>query len=401
MSKHKYDVVIVGGAVTGSSVAYFLTSNPDFHGTVAIIEKDPTFQKAATALSASSIRHQFSNAVNVKMSQFGTQFIQESAQYLTVGEVKPDLEFRENGYLFLAATDAQEQILRNNHEVQTSCGADVVLLNSSELAAAFPHLSVSDIQLASYGRSGEGWFSNTGLMDAFKRKARQLGAELIIGEVCDLFITGGKVTGVALANGDTIGCDYLVNTSGTRAAQIAAMGSMVLPVEPRRRMIFVFDCEHSPQGTATVNNGRLPLMIDVTGTFCRPEGEYFMTGMSPEDDQAVDPEDFDPRYEEFDLIWEQLAKRSKYFETIRLMNWWTGHYDYNTLDQNAIIGPHSEIKNFLFANGFSGHGLQQSPAVGRGISECIIYGEYRALDLSELGYDRIVRQQPLVENAII
>ncbi len=401
MSRRKYDVLIVGGAVTGSSVAYFLAACPDFDGTVAIIEKDPTHSRAATALSASSIRHHFSKTVNVKISQFGTQFIRDARHLLQIGDSKPDLCFQENGYLFIAVSEQQEQILRANHEIQRSCGADVVLLDQQALKLAFPHLRVDDTRLASYGRSGEGWFSNTGLMNAFRQKARHLGADWIVGEVCAVQRTRQMISGVSLTTGESIDCDYLVNASGTRGAIVANLAGLQLPVEPRKRMLFVFDCAHSPQGTATVNDGQLPLMIDSSGTFCRPEGEFFLTGMTPVNDIAVDPEDFEPRHEEFNLIWANLAARSQHFEAIKLVNWWAGHYDYNKLDQNAIVGPHNEVNNFFFSNGFSGHGLQQSPAIGRGISELIVYGEYRTLDMSELGYDRVANHEPFVENAII
>ena len=401
MRKHRYDVVIVGGAVTGSSVAYFLAANPDFNGSVALVEMDPTFSKSATALSSSSIRHQFSTAINVQISQFGTQFIREFSETMRVNETKPDLFFRENGYLFLAETEAQEHILRANHEVQVSCGADIVLYDANELANAFPHLNTDDIRLASYGRSGEGWFSNTGLMDGFRRKARQLGVTYIVDEVCAISRQSDRITGVSLKSGDVIDCDYVVNASGTRGARVAAMAGLELPVEPRKRTIFIFDCAHSPQGSANVNNGQLPLMIDRTGTFCRPEGECFMSGMTPEHDPLVGPDDFEPRYEEFETIWANLAARSKNFEAIKMVNCWAGHYDYCTLDQNALVGPHNLVNNFLFANGFTGHGLQQSPAIGRGISEMITYGEYRTLDLTPLSYLRFAENRPFIEKAII
>ena len=401
MRKHRYDVVIVGGAVTGSSAAYFLAANPDFNGSVALVEMDPTFSKSATALSSSSIRHQFSTAINVQISQFGTQFIREFAEIMRVNETKPDLFFRENGYLFLAETEEQEQILRANHEVQVSCGADVVLFDTNELAKAFPHLNTDDIRLASYGRSGEGWFSNTGLMDGFRRKARQLGVTYIVDEVCAVTRQSDRITGVSLKSGDVIDCNFLVNTSGTRGARVAAMAGLRLPVEPRKRTIFIFDCAQSPQGSANVNYGKLPLMIDRTGTFCRPEGEYFMSGMTPEHDPLVDLDDFEPRFEEFETIWANLAARSKNFEAIKMVNCWAGHYDYCTLDQNALVGPHNVVNNFLFANGFTGHGLQQSPAIGRGISEMITYGEYRTLDLSPLSHRRVVENRPFIEKAII
>jgi len=401
MRKHRYDVVIVGAAVTGSSVAYFLAANPDFNGSVALVEMDPTFSKSATALSSSSIRHQFSTAVNVQISQFGTQFIREFSETMRVNETKPDLFFRENGYLFLAETEEQEQILRANHEVQIRCGADVVLFDTNELGNAFPHLNTDDIRLASYGRSGEGWFSNTGLMDGFRRKARQLGVTYIVDEVCAISRQSDRITGVRLKSGDCIDCDFLVNASGTRGARVAAMAGLELPVEPRKRTIFIFDCAKSPQGSANVNNGQLPLMIDRTGTFCRPEGEYFMSGMTPEHDPHVDPDDFEPRFEEFETIWANLAARSKDFEAIKMVNCWAGHYDYCSLDQNALVGRHNVVNNFLFANGFTGHGLQQSPAIGRGISEMITYGEYRTLDLFPLSYLRVVENRPFIEKAII
>ena len=401
MRKHRYDVVIVGGAVTGSSVAYFLAANPDFNGSVALVEMDPTFSKSATALSSSSIRHQFSTAINVQISQFGTQFIREFAEAMRVNETKPDLFFSENGYLFLAETEEQEQILRANHEVQVSCGADVVLFDANELANAFPHLNTDDIRLASFGRSGEGWFSNTGLMDGFRRKARQLGITYIVDEVCAVSRQSDRITGVSLKSGDIIDCDFLVNASGTRGVSVAAMAGLSLPVEPRKRTIFIFDCAQSPQGSANVNNGKLPLMIDRTGTFCRPEGEYFMSGMTPEHDPLVDPDDFEPRFEEFETIWANLAARSKNFEAIKMVNYWAGHYDYCTLDQNALVGPHNVVNNFLFANGFTGHGLQQSPAMGRGISEMITYGEYRTLDLSPLSYLRVAENRKKKKKAII
>lgn len=401
MTRSSYDVVIVGGAAVGSSVAYFLAASSDFRGSVAIVEMDPTFSRSATALSSSSIRQQFSNPINVQIGLFGCQFIRDFAESMQVDETVPDLNFAENGYLYLAGTPEQAQVLRANHETQLGCGADIVLLSPSELAQAFPHLKVGDIRLAAYGRSGEGWFSNTGLMDGLRRKARHLGCDYIIGEVTQITRKAARVVSVRLANGDRIDCDFIVNASGTRGAGVAAMAGLEIPVEPRKRTIFIFDCGSSPQGTATVNGGQLPLMIDTSGTFCRPEGEYFMAGTTPQPDPATDPDDFEPEYDQFETLWTQLASRSRSFEAIKLVNCWAGHYDYNTLDQNAIVGAHDELENFIFANGFSGHGLQQSPAIGRGIAELITYGEYRTLDLSPLGYARVASGEPFVEDLII
>lgn len=399
----RYDVVVVGGAVIGSAVAYFLAADPGFDGKILVVERDPTYLKAATSLSSSSIRMQFSNPINVKISQFGSEFIRTFADRMQVaGEARPDLHFHSGGYLFLANSEEQENVLRQNHAVQKACGADVVLWNRDELAGAFPHLRVDDIRLASYGRSGEGWFNNTGLMYGFKAKARELGAEYTTDEVVGIERDGDRVTAVRLRSGADIGAGTVVNASGPRAALTARMAGLDLPVEPRKRTIFVFDCAATPEGTANVNAGRLPLMIDPSGVFCRPEGKFFLAGCPPVEDPAAGFDDFEPRYEEFeDIIWPALAGRSPAFEAIKVVNQWAGHYDFNVLDHNLIVGRHPEVQNFIFANGFSGHGLQQGPAAGRGVSELIVYGGYRTLDLSEVGYERVLENRPFLEKAVI
>lgn len=398
----RYDVVIVGGAVIGSAVAYYLTANPDFKGSVLVIEKDPTYLKASTSLSSSSIRTQFSNPINVKISQYGSEVIRNFADLMQVGDDRPDLNFHSGGYLFLAKSPEQVKTLRENHEVQRACGADVVLWNRDELANAFPHLRVDDIEMASYGRSGEGWFNNTGLMYGFKAKARAQGAEFVHDEVIAIGRTGNQVTSVSLKSGHTVFAGTVVNASGPRAALTARMAGLDIPVEPRKRTLFVFDCAKSPEGSANVNSGRLPLMIDPSGVFCRPEGRYFLAGCPPVEDPAVDWDDFEPRYSEFEeIIWPALAERSEGFEAIKVTSQWAGHYDFNTLDHNLVVGRHPEVKNFVFANGFSGHGLQQGPATGRGVSELIIYGGFRTLDLSEVGFERIAENRPFIERAVI
>ena len=239
-------------------------------------------------------------------------------------------------------------------------------------------------------------------MSGFRNKARALGAEVISDEVTAIGRTGDAVTSVTLKSGATIQAGTVVNASGPRAALTARMAGLDIPVEPRKRTLFVFDCAKTPEGSATVNQGHLPLMIDPSGVFCRPEGRFFLTGAVPIEDPAVDWDDFDPRYEEFeDIIWPALANRAQQFEAIKVVNQWAGHYDFNTLDHNLIVGRHPQVRNFVFANGFSGHGLQQGPAAGRAVSELIIYGGYRTLDMSEVGYERIVENRPFLEKAVI
>ncbi|AUH32099.1 NAD(P)/FAD-dependent oxidoreductase [Paracoccus tegillarcae] len=397
-----YDVVIVGGAVIGSAVAYYLMADPDFDGKVLIVERDPSFAFASTSLSAASIRTQFSNAINVQISQYGAQVIRDFADLMAVGDQRPDLCFQPGGYLFLAASEAQAETLRANHQVQRDCGADVVLWSPDQLARAFPHLRVDDVALASYGQSGEGWFDNSGLMNGFRAKARALGADFVADEVTGITRQGGVVTGVTLRSAGQIAAGTVVNAAGPRAAQVAQMAGLTIPVQPRKRSVFVFDCANSPQGSAAVNEGRLPLMIDPSGVYVRPEGRCFLTGCPPQDDPAVDYDDFAPRHQEFeDIIWPVLAERSPAFEAIKLVSMWAGHYAYNTLDHNLIVGRHPEVANFIFANGFSGHGLQQAPATGRGVSELIAHGGYRTLDLAPLGVERVLENRPFLERSVI
>jgi len=239
-------------------------------------------------------------------------------------------------------------------------------------------------------------------MNGFKAKARALGAEYVTDEVVAIARSGDRITGVTLKSGAVVQAGTVVNASGPRAGLTAQMAGIPLPVEPRKRTLFVFDCAQTPEGSAAVNGGRLPLMIDPSGVFCRPEGRFFLSGAAPAEDPVVDFDDFEPRWEEFeDQIWPMLAARSPAFEAIKVVNQWAGHYDFNALDHNLIVGRHPQVQNFLFANGFSGHGLQQGPAAGRGVAELITYGRYRSLDLSEVGYERIIENRPFLEKAVI
>ncbi len=379
----KADVVICGGAVVGSAVAYFL-KELGFDGSVLIIERDTSYAQSSTALSASGIRQQFSSPLNVKISQFGAEFIKGAPDRWGV-----DLNLRESGYLYLANTVMGAQILRENHDVQIGEGADVSLIDPDRLAEQFPHLRLDDVLLGSHGRSNEGWFDGAGLMQGMRV------GEYIQDEVVDIELADGQVCGVKLASGRAVECGVFVNAAGPRAAVVANMAGMDIPIEARKRTNFLFDCMEPPTGD-------LPLIIDPSGVWVRPEGKYFLTGCSPADDPEVAFDDFDPRHSEFeDIIWPALAARSANFEAIKPLRFWSGHYAYNTLDQNAVVGPHPEIGNFMFANGFSGHGLQQSPAVGRALAEMICFGEYRSLDFSTLGYERILTNSPVLERCVI
>jgi len=393
-SRTGYDVVIIGGAVMGSSVAYFLSENPDFRGTVLVVEQDPTYAKSSTALSAASVRHQFSNPVNIAISQFCTEFITNFHERVEVDGESPDLGFRETGYLFLA-TGAGMDTLRRNHAVQRRCGAKVSLLDPDEIRRRFPFLFTDDLAGASLGDHHEGTLDANSLLQGFRRRARHNSVEYLDDRVVGLTLGHGRVITVDLEAGGQIPCGTVVNCAGPHASTVAAMAGLALPVEPRKRSVFLFACR-SPLGPD------LPLIIDTSGMWVRSEPPHYLAAGVPIDDPAVDHDDFAVRHDEFDeQVWPALAHRIPQFDRIALKSSWAGHYAYNTLDHNAVIGAADAVPNFIFANGFSGHGLQQAPGVGRGISELICYSKYRSLDLTDLGHQRIVERRPFTEDSII
>lgn len=388
----QYDVVIVGGAATGSSLAYFLSASASFDGSILVIEKDASYQKCATALSAASIRHQFSTPENIQLSQFGTEFLRHFGDTLAVDGDRPDVGFQEKGYLFLS-TPGGEKVMRENNALQRSLGADIVLKTPAELKATWPWLNVEDLALGSYGVTGEGWLDAYGMMRAFRRKAIAQGVTYIEDEVVAINKAGRTVTGVTLKSGRQIACATLVNAAGTGAAALSAQVGVVLPQESRKRCVFYFTC---PEKIADC-----PMIIDPSGAYFHPEGEGFIGGIQPPQDQDPECFDYDVQHELFDeLLWPILAARVPAFEALRCEHAWAGHYDYNTFDQNVILGYHPAVENMVYANGFSGHGMQQSPAVGRGLAELIEFGKYRSLDLSRMSWERVLNNQPIVEQNV-
>jgi FAD-dependent oxidoreductase domain-containing protein 1 len=388
-----FDIVIVGGGVIGSSAAYFLAAQPAFGGTIAVIERDATYAEAATPRSAGGIRQQFSTPENILISAFGASFIKSAKEHLAVGGEEPNLQFHEGGYLFLA-THAGLRTLVDNHHVQHQLGAETQLLTPGELAATFPWLNCGDLAGGSFGPRNEGWLDPYSLLQAFRRKARSLGVTYIQDEVAGLELAHNRVTNVRLGSGESLACGGVVNCAGVNAWRVAAWIGLDLPVRPRKRLVYVFDCREELTG--------VPLTIDPTGVWVRPEGANFICGVSPEEANDPDSTDFEIDYRPFEeMIWPTLAHRIPAFEAIKLIRAWAGHYDYNVLDQNVIIGVAPHVPNFLMANGFSGHGLQQSPAIGRALSELIAFGEYRTLDLRRFGYERVLNGQAIREVNVV
>jgi len=388
-----FDVVIVGGAVIGAAAAFFLAEALPRSARVLVLEADPSYTTCATTRSLASIRHQFSTPENVRMSMFGTAFLRQAGERLAVDGAAPAIGFVEAGYLFLA-TPAGWPTLERNHAVQRAEGAEVALLARAALAARFPWLTTNDLAGGSLGLSGEGWLDAHALMHGFLKKARSLGVQVRAGRVTELCREGARIRAVRLADGGEIACGTVINAAGTGAAALARTAGIALPVQARKRCVFHFRSPEPAPGC--------PLVIDPTGLYFRPEGQGFVCGIAPP--EAEDPECFDfdvpPQWFE-ERLWPLLARRVPGFEAARLVSSWAGHYDVNVLDHNVILGAHPEVENLLFANGFSGHGLQQSPAIGRALMELVVHGGFRSLDLGAFGWARVIEGRGVREVNVV
>ncbi|MEM1275675.1 MAG: FAD-binding oxidoreductase [Pseudomonadota bacterium] len=393
-----YDVVLVGGAIMGSSTAWFLTDNPDFTGSILVVERDPSYEFCSTAHTNSCIRQQFSTEINVKISQFGAEFVNNFRQYMGGDARVPELKVQSFGYMYLADNEGFADVLRESQKVQLAAGAGTRLLTADEIKAEYPFYQVDDIVLGSINTVNEGYWDGATVFDWYRRIARERGVEYVTNEVVAMTrnAVGDRVESVTLKSGEVIACGQVVNTSGPRAAVTAQMAGIELPVEPRKRFTWIFAAEQPL-------DQELPLTIDPSGVHVRENGGgTYLCGGHAEVDPAVAFDDFAMDFSIWEeKIWPAIATRIPQFEAIKVTSEWAGHYAYNTLDHNAVIGPHPEVGNFFFQNGFSGHGLQQSAAMGRGMSELLTYGAYRSLDLSDFGYERVVAGVPFVEKAVI
>ena len=383
-------ILIVGGGVMGCASAFFLAR--DFGLRATVIERDPTYKRASSALSAGSIRQQFSTEINIRLSQQSLAFLRGIGDELALAGERPAIGLTEPGYLFLA-TAAGRATLSANHAIQARLGADVTLLDPAQLRQRFPWLAVDDLAAASLGLTGEGWFDAYSVLQAFRRSAIALGVSVVRNEVCELATRADSVV-ATLADGERCEADVVLIAAGAWSAPLTAQAGFELPVAARKRDVFVFDSPARLPGC--------PLVIDPSGFWFRPEGRGYIAGAPPRgpdrDDVPLDEIDhglFD------EVIWPALAARVPEFEALRVTNSWSGYYEYNRFDQNGLVGCLPGNDRVVVACGFSGHGMQHAPAIGRGVAELIATGDYRSLDLSALSPARIASASLLIERNLI
>jgi len=377
-------VLIIGGGAIGSAVAACLSAMPGWAGRITVLERDPSYARASSALSAASIRQQFSTPLNIALSQYGLEVIRGlGAQAGLV----------EQGYLYLAMPAGADS-LRQLNALQSGLGADIVLMEPAQLQARWPWLATQDLTLGSWGRSGEGWFDGWGLLQHFKQRAQAQDVRYLRDEALALERdAGGAISGVRTATGLLRQADRYVLACGAWSGRLAASAGLAVPVSAKRRSVYVF---RSPERAP-----RCPLVIDPSGLWFRPEGEgQFICGGTPLDDGDDLP--LDPEANLFEeRLWPALAQRVPGFESLRPERAWAGYYEMNNFDHNGLVGAMDGCPNLLLACGFSGHGLQHAPGVGRGVAELLAQGRYTSLDLSPLSPNRIAAGQPYLELNVI
>ncbi|XP_029429080.1 FAD-dependent oxidoreductase domain-containing protein 1 isoform X2 [Rhinatrema bivittatum] len=391
LAPERADIVIIGGGVIGWSIAYWLKQKERIRDgvKVLVVERDPT-------------------------------------EHLGIVNEDPiDIQFNPSGYLFLA-DENRATILEENVQIQRSHGAKVALLGPQKLKKKFPWINTDGVALASYGLENEGWFDPWMLLNAFRRKALSMGVYQTHGDVAGFqFFTRDMVTStgepvtfkrIKVINVQTpnsleyqpVECSLVVNAAGAWSGKVAEMATIgngppdtlagiKVPVEPKKRYVYVFHCPGGPGLDC-------PLLIDNTGAYFRREGigGNYIGGLSPTEEEEPDISDLEVDYDFFQQkLWPKLAQRVTAFESLKVKGGWAGYYDYNTFDQNAILGLHPLVHNMFLATGFSGHGLQQSPAVGRAIAELILDGSYQTLDLSTFSFHRICTGEQALERNVI
>ncbi|KAG8434642.1 hypothetical protein GDO86_012850 [Hymenochirus boettgeri] len=388
------DIVIVGGGVMGWSIAYWLKQKENRRGAlrVVVVERDPTYTRASTVLSAGSIRQQFSRPENIQMSLFSALFLRNINEYLGVVNEDPiDIQFNPSGYLFLAS-DQGASALEENYSVQREQGAQVLLMSPTQLKEKFPWINTDGVALASYG---------------FTSSKREMLTDMH--ELVTLRRINQVIVQVPNSlESQPVECALVINAAGpwsSHVAELAGIGtgpadsieSIKLPVEPKKRYIYVLHCPDGP-------GLNCPMLIDTSGAYFRREGfgGNYIAGRSPAEEEEPDISNLEVDHNFFqEKVWPCLAHRVTAFQSLKVKNAWAGYYDYNTYDQNGVLGIHPLVNNMFFATGFSGHGLQHSPAVGRGIAELIVDGGYKTLDLSSFSFRRFLSQEPLLERNIV
>jgi len=384
MSTAHYDVAIIGGGVIGCAAAYFLKTAGVAR--VCVIEPDPTYAKAATPVATGGCRRLFALPENILMSQFSIEFFKAFESHVAV-----DVQWKEQGYLFVVG-EGHEKVLEQNTRTQQRLGVKVELMDRARIASSYPWMRCDDLALGALSPQ-DGWLDPNSVLQGFRKKAQALGAEFLRDRVVEVCTGGKRVAELELGSGAKVRGDSIINAAGCWAAAIAKLAGMDLPVNPMRRF------EHYVEIAAELPP--MPLIKDPDRLVIRPEGRGYSVGLVDSAEPRGFNFDLDPAYFE-ERVWPACAQRIPAFEQLKLKREWAGLYDECELDGNMILGNWpGRLDNFYVACGFSGHGLMHAPAVGRALAELIVKGRFEAIDLTRMGYQRVLDKAPYAENGIL
>ena len=384
------DILIIGGGLIGSSVAYHLAKSGKA-GEIVVLEPDPTYEFATTPKGSGGVRRLFSRPENVALGSYGLEFYSTFKETMAIDGEPADISFKPQGYLFLS-DGGDSSRMRSNYETQTANGVGAELLEQGDLKKRFPSVNFDDVEIGVL-TPDDAWIDPHAAMMGFRRMARHLGVEYRKDRVVDWQGDGAAARHVTLESGQTISAKTFVLAAGAWSGEIAAMLDWHVPIRPMSRQTHYFLCKAEIEP--------LPFLKCETDLAFRPEGAGF-TGGKP--DWSVGPGfnwNYAPDWFENE-VWPALAHRVPALEEIRLERTWACHYERNELDKNAIIGRwDGGMENVYIASGFSGHGIMQAPGAGCALSELILDGAYSTMDVTRLGYDRVANNEPYPELGIV
>jgi FAD-dependent oxidoreductase domain-containing protein 1 len=380
-------IVIVGGGIMGSCIAYHLAL-AGVAADVVVVEPDPTYEWAATPRAVGAVRLQHALPENVQMSLYGDAVYSAFAEQVTGGAVQYDPQFYRMGLLYQVSGAEDAAALHRMADMQEGLGVEVHRLDRAALRARYPSFHFNGVDAATL-TPGDGQIDPNAALMGFRRAAEGRGITYLRDRVTGLDVADGLVRRARLESGDSIEVDTLVNVANCWASGICDMVGMTVPIEPMRRQQFYFDTQTELEA--------IPAMRHASGFAVRRLQNGYLTGYTRLGDPGgfrweMDHSDFD------DVLWPALAEQSSAFDAVKVKGGWMGHYDMNRLDGNPVIDRFAAVPNFILAAGFSGHGLQHGPAVGRAVKEMILDGGFRSIDLSRFSYRRVVENAPLPDD---
>lgn len=358
------DIVIIGAGIMGCSIAWHLAERGISN--IVVLEQD-LIGRGATADAAGGVRLQFSTATNIQLSLYSMDYWENFEERFGV-----DINFRQQGYLFLLTSDENVAAFRKNVTLQQELGVPVRWVNPDEIAELNPSISMEGI-LGGTFCPRDGWADTSTSTMGFASAARRLGVRILEETpVTGINVAGGKITGVTTPKG-TISTPLVICCAGPQSAPLGEMAGVDIPIQPVRRMSFITEpFDLVPQSS--------PFTIEFDRSlYFHPESNGFLFGMSNPDEPPSTNKTVDDDWM-FATV-EALINRAPVFEEATVLRGWAGFYEI-TPDDNPILGYMPQVENLIVAAGFSGHGFMQGPAIGKAISELVLDGAPQIIDLS-------------------